>query len=255
MYVILLTKSKIKKVAIAIFTVILCFAAYTYVYNSNVGVFLGNSRKLPIYSVDTTDKLIAITFDSSWGEDNTLKLLNILDKYNAKATFFLIGRWCEEYPEETKEIVKHGDEVGNHSDKHPDMTRMSEGQIIKDINEADEKIFSLTGKKPDIFRCPSGSYDDNVISAVEKTNHKCIQWNIDSVDWKEQGKEIEYERVIKRVQPGSILLFHTNAKYTPENLERILKKLKAQGYKFVTISNLIYKENYYLDYTGKQIKK
>lgn len=76
----------------------------------------------------------------------------------------------------------------------------------------------------------------------------------DSIDWKEQGREVEYKRVINKVKPGSIILFHNNAKYTPENLDRILKKLKGDGYNFVTVSSLIYENNYYIDYNGKQIK-
>lgn len=254
MHVILAIKKDIKIILVSILALIGSIVIFLCIYESSLGVFFGNNKKLPIYNVDTSDKKIAITFDSSWGNDTTLKILDVLDKYNAKGTFFLIGRWCDEYPNETKEISKRGNEIGNHSNKHPDMTAMSKIQIQADIKKADEKIFALTGKKTKIFRCPSGSYNNSVIEALEETNHKCIQWDVDSIDWKEQGREIEYKRVISKVKPGSIILFHNNAKYTPENLDRILKKLKGDGYSFVTVSSLIYEKNYYIDYNGKQIK-
>lgn len=254
MHIILTTKLEIKKIFFLILIAICSIAAFLYIYNSNLGVFLGNNKKLPIYSVDTNSKSIAITFDSSWGKDNTSKILDILDKNNVKATFFLIGRWCEDYPEETKEIAKRGNEIGNHSYRHPDMTKMSKSEIVKDITMADDEIFKLTGKKVELFRCPSGAYNNSVIEAVESTKHKCIQWDVDSVDWQERGAETEFNRVIKNVKPGSILLFHNNAKYTPQNLVKIIKKLKGEGYKFVKVSELLYKDNFHIDYNGKQIK-
>ncbi|KHD38512.1 polysaccharide deacetylase [Clostridium acetobutylicum] len=255
MHVIYARKVCVKKLFFPIFLSIFCVGIFMYMHKNNIGVFVDKDKKLPIYSVDTKDKKIAITFDSNWGNDNTMKILDVLDKYNAKATFFLIGRWVEDYPNETKEIYKRGNEIGNHSYKHLDMTTMSKQNIKKDIAMADEKIYSVTGTKTKVFRCPSGSYDSSTIEAAESTGHKCIQWNIDSIDWKEQGQNVEYDRVIKNIKPGSIILFHNNAKYTPKNLDRMLNKLKSDGYKFVRISDLIYDNNYYIDYMGRQVKK
>ncbi|URZ07262.1 polysaccharide deacetylase family sporulation protein PdaB [Clostridium felsineum] len=255
MHLIYAKRIYLSKIFFYIILLIFCITIFFCIHKSSMGVFVSKDKKLPIYSVETGDKKIAITFDSSWGNDNTTKILDVLDKYNAKATFFLIGRWVEDYPNETKEIYKRGNEIGNHSDKHLDMTKMSKVNIKEDIKNADEKIYSITGAKTKVFRCPSGSYNNSAIEAAEGTGHKCIQWDVDSIDWKEQGKNVEYERVVKNVKPGSIILFHNNAKYTPENLDRILKKLKSDGYKFVRISDLIYDNNYYIDYMGKQIKK
>lgn len=254
MKILLKNKTILKRLgALALIVVVALVGVCLYNYK-NLGVF-GIKRKLPIYSVDTKEKKIAISFDASWGADNTLKLLDTLDKYKVKATFFLVGRWVDEYPNETKEIFKRGHEIGNHSDKHPTMTKLSREDMIKEISNCDAKLMSLTGKGTTLFRCPEGAYNDSVIETVEGTNHYCIQWDVDSIDWKAQGAELEYERVIKKVKPGSIVLFHNNAKYTPENLPRILEKLKSEGYKFVKISDLIYKDNYEIDHTGKQILK
>ncbi|MBU3092475.1 polysaccharide deacetylase family sporulation protein PdaB [Clostridium sp. CM028] len=237
----------------AIFIVILSIIG---VYNLKTkGAFLGEQRKLPIYSVDTKEKKIAISFDANWGDDRTDDILKILDKYNAKATFFIVGAWLDQYPDRVKTMHQKGHEIGNHSNKHPIMTTISKERMNKEITTTDAKIMAITGKETTLFRCPSGEYNNLVIETVESTNHYCIQWDADSIDWKEQGAEIEYNRIIKKTKPGSILLFHNNAKYTPENLEKILKHFKAQGYKFVKISDLIYKKNYYINESGKQIQK
>jgi len=226
------------------------------VYNwKTKGTFIGNQRKLPIYSVDTKEKKIAISFDASWGDDRTQEILNTLDKYNAKATFFVVGAWIDQYPDMLKKMSEKGHEIGNHSNKHPIMTTISAGKMLEEIATTDAKIMSITGKATTLFRCPSGEYNNLVIETVESTNHYCIQWDADSIDWKEEGAEIEYNRIIKKTKPGSILLFHNDAKYTPGNLIKILENFKAQGYEFVTVSDLIYKNNYYIDEAGKQIQK
>ena len=226
------------------------------VYNwKTKGAFLGNQRKLPIYCVDTKEKKIAISFDASWGDDRTEEILKTLDKYNAKATFFIVGAWIDQYPDMLKKLNEKGHEIGNHSNKHPIMTTISKEKMIEEIAATDAKVMSITGKQTTLFRCPSGEYNNLVIETVESTKHYCIQWDADSIDWKEEGAQIEYNRIIKKTKPGSILLFHNDAKYTPENLTKILEYFKAKGYKFVTVSDLIYKNNYYINEAGKQIQK
>ncbi|MBK5242749.1 polysaccharide deacetylase family sporulation protein PdaB [Clostridium sp.] len=226
------------------------------VYNTKIsGVFFGEQRRLPIYNVDTKEKKIAISFDVSWGDDKTDEILKILDKYNAKATFFIVGAWIDQHPDKLKTMFDSGHEIGNHSNKHPIMTTIPKEIMINEIAITDAKIRSITGQGTTIFRCPSGEYNNLVVETVESTSHKCIQWDVDSIDWKEQGADIEYNRIVSKTKPGSILLFHNNAKYTPENLPKILDYLKAEGYEFVKISDLIYKDNYYINSAGKQIQK
>jgi len=178
---------------------------FNYYYR---GVFLASERKLPIYSVDTTEKQIALTFDVNWGPDNTKKILDILDKYNVKATFFIIGAWAEDNIDLVKEIHNRGNEIDNHSTNHPDMTKISRDTIIKEVEITDVIIKKLTGESTNIFRCPFGAYNDNVIETLKDINHFCIQWDVDSIDWQEQGADLEYNRVISKVKPGSIILFH-----------------------------------------------
>lgn len=221
---------------------------------TSLQTFVTGNKKIPIYCVDTNEKKVAISFDSCSDPDYTSKILDILDKYNIKADFFLVGYYVDKHPDMVREIQKRGHEIGNHSNKHPDMAFSSKDKIVSEIAACDTKIMKITGEMPRLFRCPSGSYNDTVLKAVESTNHYCIQWDVDSVDWKEYGLDKEYNRVISKAKSGSIILFHNNAKYTPENLPRVIEKLKGEGYTFVKISDLIYKNNYKIDISGKQIR-
>lgn len=244
---------KSKKIIVALI-LILFSILWAYYIKGNIGVF-SNNKSLPIYSVDLKEKKISLTFDVNWGEDYTEEILQILEENNVKATFFLVGTWVDNYPQKAKLIYSKGHELGNHTDKHPDLTTISRERIIKEIAATDGKIMNITGAKPELFRCPSGAYNDLAIDTVKSTGHYPVQWDVDSIDWKEQGAEIEFNRIIKKTKPGSILLFHNNAKYTPENIKRIIKHYKELGYSFVKAGDLILKDNYYLDYNGRQFEK
>ena len=133
------------------------------------------------------------------------------------------------------------------------MTKVSRDRIIQEIDIDDAKIRRLTGEGTKLFRFPEGAYNDMSVQVASQTGHYLVQWDVDSIDWREEGAEIEYSRVIKNTKPGSILLFHNNAKYTPENLPKIIEKLQREGYQFIKTGDLIYKDNYKIDYSGKQI--
>lgn len=256
MHIIVIKRSFLKKITIGIVIILILILALVLISSKGTkNTILSENRNIPIYSVDTNNKDVAITFDTSWGDDNTTKILDVLEKENVKATFFVIGRWADEFPDKTKEIVKKGHEIGNHSDKHSDFTKISKDQIVNEVAAADAKILAITGTRPTLFRFPEGSYNDSSVAVVEQTGHKCIQWNVDSIDWKNEGQEIEFNRVMKKVIPGSIILFHNSGKYTPETLEKVIDKLKSEGYSFVKVSDLIYKNNYNVNTEGLQIKK
>lgn len=245
------------KVILSIFLVVLTCLSAILVSKLDIETF-AIKRKLPIYSVETEKQDIAITFDVNWAKkDYIYEILDILKNKNVKATFFVMGGWIE-YNEENiaklRRIYDEGHEIGNHSNMHPDMTKITRERMIKEIEVTDSIIKKHTGITTDLFRCPSGAYDDRVIETVDSTKHYCIQWDVDSIDWKEQGEQIEYERVIKKSSAGSIILFHNDAKYTPKNLEKLIDNLKDKGYNFVVVSELIYKDNYYIDSNGKQHK-
>ena len=249
-------KRKGKNSFIGIFFILFLTVMVTYVYFNNPAVFTFSTQKsLPVYRVDTEEKKIAITFDVNWGKDYTKQILDILDKYDSKASFFLIGKWID-YSEENiglvKEMNNRGHEVANHSNIHPDFTKIDRDRIVRELEITDSKIYEVTNKRSKLFRFPKGEYNENSVEIIKGLGYIPIQWDVDSIDWKEEGLEIEYKRVQSKLQSGSIVLFHTNAKNTPENLERILKEFKDQGYEFVTLSELLYKDNYEIDNMGVQ---
>ncbi|WP_244835298.1 polysaccharide deacetylase family protein [Clostridium sp. BJN0001] len=245
------------KVVLTIFLIVSVVSVLLYYKFQNFTV--GNeSHSIPIYSVDTDKKCVSITFDVNWAKkDNLGVILDILDKYNIKGTFFLMGGWINYNDSNlnyTKDIAKRGQEIGIHSYSHCDFTKVSSEKIAEELEKTNETIEKCTGKRTNLFRFPSGSYNNKSVDEVKKRGYIPIQWDADSVDWKEEGLDIEYKRVMKRVSNGSILLFHNNAKYTPENLERIIKELKDKEYLFKTVGDMIYKDDYYIDNNGRQYK-
>lgn len=213
-----------------------------------------SKRELPIYCVDKKEKLVSLSFDAAWGNEQTSTLINTLNEHNVKATFFLVGNWVDKYPDSVREIADSGNEIGNHSDTHPHMSKLSSEKIKGEIESCNEKIKNITGKSPELFRAPYGEYNNSVVETVKNLNMYCIQWDVDSLDWKDPTAEQIKDKIIKKVKPGSIVLMHNGAKNTPEALPMVIEALQSQGYKIVPISELICRENYKIDSNGMQIK-
>ena len=192
------------------------------------------------------------TFASPWGNEDTEHLIEILAKYNVKTTFFVVGDWVDKYPESVKALHDAGHEVISHSTHHDHYNSLTSSQIVADIQESCDKIEAVTGCSPTLIRCPYGEYDDHVISAVRSLGMEPIQWDVDSLDWKDYDADTIYQRVTSKVQAGSIVLFHNAALHTPEALPRILEYLINDGYTVLPISQLILTGDYTIDHTGRQ---
>lgn len=215
---------------------------------------MNKDRQLPIYCVDTEEKKVAISFDAAWGDQFTDGILEILDRYNIKSTFFLVGFWVDKYPDEVRKIKEKGHDVGNHSSTHPHMSQLSSEKIAQELNITGDKIKNITGEKPFLFRPPFGDYNNTLIETAKQNGYYTIQWDVDSLDWKELGAQPVVDRVTRNVKKGSIVLFHNNAKYVLEYLPLVIERLQKEGYEIVPISQLIIKEDYYIDHTGMQKK-
>ena len=211
------------------------------------------TRKLPIYSVERSDKVVSLTFDAAWGNEDTQELIDILGQYGVKATFFVVGDWVDKYPESVKALHDAGHEVMSHSDDHANFSKLSAAEIKDNINASCDKIEDVTGVRPTLFRAPYGEYDDHVIETVESMGMNTIQWDVDSLDWKEISAAEITERVTSRVGNGSIVLFHNAAKNTPEALPAIIEYLLGEGYTIVPVSELLLDGEYTIDHTGRQI--
>ena len=197
-------------------------------------------------------KFVSLSFDAAWGNEDTQMLIDILAKYNVKATFFVVGEWVDKYPESVKALHDAGHEVMNHSNAHPHMAKLTAKQIIDEVNRCSDKIEAVTGVRPTLFRCPYGEYDDNVIGTVNGMGLTAVQWDTDSLDWKKLTAGEIYKRVSSKVQPGSIVLFHNAGLHTPEALPSIIEYLLAEGYTIVPISEILLTGNTYIDHTGRQ---
>lgn len=247
------TKKQIKRFAWIAGAAIAAAAVVITLVVTSVGTRAAK-RLVPIYSVDTPDKKIAVTFDVAWENSNTEELIKILKDNDARATFFVTGDWCDRYPDDVRKFHEAGHEIENHSDKHPHVLGANVNDLIADTRECSRKIKMLTGEEPALYRAPYGEYDDNLITTLDGMGMKVIQWDVDSVDWKEPSAADIKKKVLKGVKPGSILLFHNDLANTTEALPEILSELKSQGFKFVSVNDLILKDNYTIDPNGKQIK-
>jgi len=143
-------------------------------------------RQLPIYCVEKDYKVASLSFDAAWGNEDTQQLIDILGKYNVKATFFVVGEWVDKYPESVKALHEAGHEIMNHSNDHAHFNALSADEIIADITACNEKIAAVTGVTPTLFRPPYGEYDDHVIAAVRSIGMEPIQWDVDSLETKEK---------------------------------------------------------------------
>lgn len=209
---------------------------------------------LPIYSVETDEKVVAITFDAAWGDEDLDDILAILEKHNCKATFFVTGDWATRYPEAIQKIWKSGHDLGNHGANHKHMTQLSREEMLSEIEGCHTIIKTMTGMDMKLFRAPYGDYNERVILAARAEDYYTIQWDVDSLDWKDYGVESIIDKVCnhKSLQNGSIILLHNGSKYTRDALDRLLTGLEDQGYTFVPVSELIYTENYSIDHAGRQ---
>lgn len=216
----------------------------------------GTTRQLPVYCVQADYPVVSLSFDAAWGNEDTQTLIDILAKYQVKATFFVVGEWVDKYPESVQALHEAGHEIMSHSNDHAHFNSLTAQEIEEDLTTCGKKIEAITGEFPTLFRCPYGEYDDHVITTVRSMGIQPVQWDVDSHDWMDITATEITQRVTSRVGPGSIVLFHNAALHTPEALPTIIETLLQDGYTFVPISQLLvqgeYGEDYTIDHAGRQ---
>ena len=243
----------LKRKVLSLVLCLLCAVAMFYIVNHPAVIgTAATTRQLPIYCVQRDQKVVSLSFDAAWGNEDTQQLIDILGKYKVKATFFVVGEWVDKYPESVKALSDAGHEIMNHSSDHAHFNSLSSEKIVADINTCNDKIEAITGVRPTLFRPPYGEYDDHVITAVRGMGMEPIQWDVDSLDWKELSAGEITHRVMSKVRPGSIVLFHNAAKNTPEALPGIIEALLQEGYSLIPISQIILTGEYTIDHTGRQ---
>lgn len=253
-----INKEKILSYIITISAVALLFVFSVGLYSTPeeqvLNVAASSSKQLPIYSVNTSEKKIALTINCAWNADDIDSILGTLEKHNCKITFFVVGDWVTKYPEAVKKIYNAGHEIGNHSDSHPHVNTMSLENNINEIKKCSDKIEALTGIKTTLYRAPYGEYNDTVIESAASANHLTIQWSIDSLDYKALTCEQMWERIEPKLSNGSIILMHNGTENTALSLDTILTNIESKGFEVVKVSDIVYLNNYTIDNNGVQHK-
>ncbi|NLN86424.1 MAG: polysaccharide deacetylase family sporulation protein PdaB [Syntrophomonadaceae bacterium] len=200
-----------------------------------------NHKLKPVYDVKTDQKVVALTFDISWGNNTPMPVIEILKENGIRSTFFLSGPWVKQYPEVPQRIKQDGHEVASHGYRHINLSNLSKSEIKEEIMKAHNNIKEVTGIDANLIRTPNGDYNDQVIAAAHEINYEVIQWSVDSLDWMNPGVNSIVERVSKKVHPGAIILMHASdtCKQPTTALPVVIKNLKDQGYEFVTVSQLL----------------
>ncbi|HHU90814.1 MAG TPA: polysaccharide deacetylase family protein [Clostridiaceae bacterium] len=210
---------------------------------------------IPIYSVECEERKCAITFDCAWGADDIPNILDILEQYKAKGTFFIVGLWAKKYPDTVRLIFDRGHEIANHGYSHAHMAQIPENKVEEEILLCTKILEEITGFKTNLFRPPYGEYNSTTIKVARNLKYQTIQWDVDSLDWKNSmTKEDIFKRVTQKTSNGSIILFHNDTMYTEEVLPAILENLTSNGFQCVKVSDLLLKSNYRIRYDGRQIK-
>lgn len=190
----------------------------------------------PVNPKPATDKKIALTFDDGPHPKVTKQILKTLEKYEAKATFFVVGQEVKEHPEILKAVYNAGHEIGNHTFNHEKLTTLSTKEIKQQIQATDSLIKSTIGQRATVFRPPYGSYDESITDQLSVPN---VLWTIDTLDWKHRDPEKTVQAVKDRAKNGSIILMHDIHQATADALDEVLAILQKQGYEFVTVSELL----------------
>lgn len=240
---------KFKKIAMICAAILLCAFTFSPLYSKPV--FKVGNREIPIYSVERTDNKIALTFNCAWNDSDIDKIISLLKKYNVNASFFVVGTWAEKYPEALKKITDSGFEIGNHSYNHSHYSKLSKTQILEDIQKCDDIIYNITQKKSYLFRGAYGEYNNDTISACDESGRIYIQWSLDSLDYKSQSPEEICRRVLDKCKNGDIILMHNGTEFTSNVLETLLPAL-TEKFNIVSVSELIYHDNYTIDISGRQ---
>ena len=249
---------KFKTLRFFIIGVVVCLLLSLNLFGTGAcaGVFLGKTvRKIPIYSVSTDKQQVAISFDAAWGSDKTESIMKICKDFNVNATFFLVGFWAKENPELVKKINEQGFEIGLHSNTHPNLTKYSKDQIRLEIETNQKIIKDIIGKTPTLFRAPFGAYNDTLMTVCEEMGVTCIQWSVDSLDWKGISASEITNRIISKSTNGSIILCHNNSQHITDALPMVFDRLQKKNLKVSCVGDLVLKENWTVNAQGVQIKK
>lgn len=192
-------------------------------------------------SGDPETRRIALTFDDGPHPSYTYRILDILDRYGVKATFFMIGSNVEAYPEVAQEVLRRGHEIGNHTYSHPHLTHTDGAALAEELAQCEAAMDRVLGCRPRLFRPPEGVVSEAVRTCSEQRGYTVVLWSVDTRDWEQKEVGSIVGHVKREVKPGAIVLMHdyTAHSKTPEALEILLPRLLGLGYEVVSVSRLL----------------
>lgn len=190
------------------------------------------------YHVKTRDHAVALTFDAVWEPGETGRILDILDRYNVRSTFFLTGTWLRHNPDMAREIILRGHEIGHHGYAHKRLPELDDDALAKEFSLMEEALQEELNMVTDLFRPPYGEIDGRVYEYVSGRGYTTVLWSIHPHDWLDPGVDKIISRVIKNVHNGAIILFHTNATQSVDALPIIIQSLKMKGYEILPFTEL-----------------
>ncbi len=237
-----------KKNSKAVFKIFLYFLQIILLVNTlslyiPTGADNSSSENTDVYRSNKNDFMkIALTFDDGPHPRYTPQILEILDEYNIKATFFVIGLNAENYPEAIEKVIKSGHEIGNHTYSHPHVSCLNSQTLKDEVEKCESIIYGLTDYKTKLFRPPEGFIDADVKTVVRNLDYKVILWDLDTKDWAHRSPKSISKYIEDNIESGDIILMHDYIAYdspTPEALRLFIPILIEKGYKFVVVSELI----------------
>lgn len=232
---------------IALFLAGLMVAGYLYFMEEpeqpvfeHISTVAAHTGKMPLFYVRPKEKAVTLTFDISWGSKTAPLVLSILKEHGVKATFFLSGPWSKHHPDIVRAIVADGHEIASHGQEHDNFSGMDKAAIVQNIASAHRILKEVSGKEPRFLRPPNGDYDDLSVDTAKELGYETVIWSVDSLDWKNPGAGYMIRRVLKEAFPGAIILFHASdsSKQVHLALPAVIKGLREQGYKLVTLGEL-----------------
>ncbi len=248
-------KEKISSYLVAFSTVAVLFTMSIFVNNKQTLEVSSNTKEnLPIYNVQTEENAVSLTMNCAWNADDIDSILDTLNKYNIKITFFIVGDWADKYPEAVKKINENGHEIGNHSNTHPHVNKLNIDKNCEEITKCSEKLKNITGKEVNLYRCPYGEYNNTVINAANSLNYYPIQWSLDTLDYTGLTGNEMWNRLDRKLKKGDIILMHNGTKHTADSLELLIKNIQSKGFEIKKVSDIIYKDNYKINENGTQIQ-
>lgn len=192
-----------------------------------------------IYRVETDRKVVSLTFDVVWMPAETGEILDILDRYQLTATFFLTGNWVRRSPDLAREIMMRGHEIGQHTFSHQRLPELNDNELAREFELMEKALRDELNVTTELFRPPYGEIDERVRDFAAARGYTTVLWSIDPHDWLNPGMEQLASYVLQKVHPGAIVLLHTSASQLPEALPAIIEGLRARGFAILPLSALL----------------